>query len=440
MPTADSLIIRQATLNPEDPFANDELDRSTLAKRLSKYVDRLADGAVLGIDAPWGEGKSWFGRRWAVQLAVDHKVGYIDAFESDYVDDPFVLIVAELSKLVECGQTSPMRRKAGEVAKALAPATLKAVVNFAGRTALGVVDLTEKVEEAIDKATETAASAAEKWFDKRIQAVESERSSIAGFKSELQKIAENQSKPIVVFIDELDRCRPSFAVTLIERVKHLFSVPNLVFVLLLNRDQLAQAVAGVYGSGIDGHAYLGKFVNIWFDLPRLHARGDSSNWGGSYVAGVLRQYSLPKERERETAAFAGELQFWTKHMRLSLRDVERACALHAIADAKSLPFLTYLIALKIKHADRFARLRHRDVATNRECAKWLREQAGNEPANAWPGSYLHSLAQLHEVEAGLLNVDQADILKQHYRDTLGNLSPDRALPWAFDLIDLPLGK
>lgn len=70
------------------------------------------------------------------------------------------------------------------------------------------------------------------------------------------------------FIDELDRCRPNYAVTVLEQIKHFFSVPNIVFVLSIDKVQLGHAIRGVYGSEfIDADDYLRRFIDIEYSLP-----------------------------------------------------------------------------------------------------------------------------------------------------------------------------
>ncbi|WP_354688160.1 KAP family P-loop NTPase fold protein [Cupriavidus plantarum] len=71
-----------------------------------------------------------------------------------------------------------------------------------------------------------------------------------------------------MFVDELDRCRPAFAVALLERIKHFFEVPNLVFVLVMNRKQLEGAIQGVYGAQTNASDYLGKFLHLALRLPK----------------------------------------------------------------------------------------------------------------------------------------------------------------------------
>ena len=68
-------------------------------------------------------------------------------------------------------------------------------------------------------------------------------------------------------IDELDRCRPSYATELLEIAKHLFSVDRIVFVLAINRSELAHSVKALYGSKFDAKGYLGRFFDLDYLLP-----------------------------------------------------------------------------------------------------------------------------------------------------------------------------
>jgi len=76
----------------------------------------------------------------------------------------------------------------------------------------------------------------------------------------------------VFFIDELDRCRPTFAIELLERVKHLFDVKHIVFVLSIDKKQLEAITAAVYGERIDAPEYLRRFIDLEFTLPVVHTK------------------------------------------------------------------------------------------------------------------------------------------------------------------------
>ena len=66
--------------------------------------------------------------------------------------------------------------------------------------------------------------------------------------------------PLFVFVDELDRCRPDYAIELLEGIKHLFGVPGVYFVVATNTVQLGESVKAVYGSGFDGVRYLKEIL------------------------------------------------------------------------------------------------------------------------------------------------------------------------------------
>jgi len=104
----------------------------------------------------------------------------------------------------------------------------------------GVVeDITEKLQERITEYTQ-------------------KKESIASFRKELENFIKKSKgdKPLVFVIDELDRCRPDYAVELLEQMKHFFSVPRIVFVLSIDKNHLSASVKGYYGSeNIDTDEY-----------------------------------------------------------------------------------------------------------------------------------------------------------------------------------------
>ena len=77
----------------------------------------------------------------------------------------------------------------------------------------------------------------------------------------------NNPFPFVIIVDELDRCRPDFALSVLERIKHLFSVKNVVFVLSMKKVQLEKSICHIYGN-IDAAEYLQKFINCEITLPK----------------------------------------------------------------------------------------------------------------------------------------------------------------------------
>ena len=87
--------------NIEEAWQGDLWDRRRLGEQLTNYVDRLQCGAVLALDARWGEGKTWFVRHWQKHLENEgHNVIYLDAFANDYLDDPFLVVTSEITNIL----------------------------------------------------------------------------------------------------------------------------------------------------------------------------------------------------------------------------------------------------------------------------------------------------------------------------------------------------
>lgn len=75
-------------------------------------------------------------------------------------------------------------------------------------------------------------------------------------------------RTVAIFVDELDRCRPDFAMQTLEIIKHLFNVERVVFVIAMDISQLSHTVKCVYGEGFDSVGYLERFFNVMTILPQ----------------------------------------------------------------------------------------------------------------------------------------------------------------------------
>jgi hypothetical protein len=376
--------------NETNPFNGDLFNRRELAKQLTGYLERLRDGTVIAIDAPWGEGKSCFGRNWAADLkSQDYRVIYLDAFQQDYVEDPFLLIASEINEVIITDDTAgeDLKKKAAKVMKAILPLTAKIALNVISRIALGTADASKGIDEAILAAEDDASEATQKWLEDKIESHSEEKKSLESFRDALQEFCESQVKPVVFFIDELDRCRPDFAVKLIERLKHFFDVPNLVFVLLLNHNQLEKAIKGVYGSETDSSAYLRKFIHMNLRLPKNEeASGDHSNANWNYLWQLSNHFKMIKSEPLDH--FINSLSVFASIMKMSLRDMEKAMSLLALNGVgESAAYLPWLVALKLKYSDIFYGLLNDDVEAHLAAIKILEKMKSSENYYFWAKQY-----------------------------------------------------
>lgn len=392
------------SISKENPFKGDLFSRRALADKLTKYISRLKNGCVIGIDAPWGEGKTWFGQNWCNDLdAQNYKVLYIDSFKNDYIDDPFLLIASEIQLLIDADKTnsSEFKTKTASVIRAIMPITSKILMNAIIKNTLGISNATESIAQTIQEASEDVADEAKEWIEHSIATYQSDKKTLSNFVSLLSKFCSEQEKPVVIFIDELDRCKPTFAIQLIERIKHFFDVPNLVFILLTNRTQIESSIKGIYGSDTNASEYLGKFIHLFLKLPKKsNIFQPEENANRQYLIHLASNYKFDLNVQNNMG-FIDAFAIISSVMNMSLRDLEQGMTVFMLntANRELYPYLAWPIALKIKHPKIFYDIHsnsHRDVVQAHESSIDILKGFGQSDKEKYPESVFHYFRLLHE--------------------------------------------
>lgn len=245
-----------------DPFSNCKLERKKYADVLTSIVGNYADGFVLAINNPWGEGKTTFVKMWRQHLInKEFNTLYYNAWENDFENDVLVALISELSEIEDKPESEfkVVLEKVLPLLGKLIPSILKHLV----KRKLGD-DASADLAELFGDYTADQLKEATTKYTSRKKSIEEFRQSLEVFANEA-----GNGKPLVFIIDELDRCRPSYAVEVLEQIKHLFAVPGIVFVLSIDKEQLGNAVRGVYGSDrLDADEYLKRFIDLEYSLPK----------------------------------------------------------------------------------------------------------------------------------------------------------------------------
>jgi len=258
-------------LNPieiptENPLQNDVLDREDSIDAMANLLDEVSGPFVLAINSPWGMGKTTF-----VNMLRQHLENqgfscmYFDAWKSDYTTDPLVSFVAELGRVCEAKSGNEKAYK--EVyskTKKIVTILAKKILPIAGKLAThGLLDLSDVVENNVSELVANTISDSVDAYRAEMKLVDEFHDTI---KATIQFAPGSKGK-MIIFIDELDRCRPSYAIELLERVKHLFDVENVIFVLSIDKEQLSVSLTSLYGSGLNSIEYLRRFIDLEYLLP-----------------------------------------------------------------------------------------------------------------------------------------------------------------------------
>jgi hypothetical protein len=257
----------------QDTLAGDRLDRARYAEFLTNYL--AAEGKqrnyVLNLNAEWGAGKTWFIKRWYMELKQYYPTVYIDAWQQDFSDDPLLTVISsiidQLKEVAGKENKIPkgMRQRLLGLFKVGGKLALKAAIKKAG---LEDEDFSLEGEDANQLVDALCSNQKERY------------ESIQYLKQEIRQWVEGAvalgngelDYPAFLLIDELDRCRPSYAVEMLETIKHIFDIPGVVFVLATDTEQLQHAIKVIYGEGFDAESYLGRFFHRRFTLGSISRR------------------------------------------------------------------------------------------------------------------------------------------------------------------------
>ena len=257
---------REIDVPANDPFKNDLLGRKEPVEVLTHLVGSIEGPCVLAVDAAWGNGKTTFLKIWAQYLRNrGFPVVEFNAWETDFSGDPFVALSTELTEGLREYTDETLATKIDNTRKVAKEVIWRAVPGLIRVATAGILDVNPLLEKELGQALAS-------YAEKRLSEYQETQKSVKEFRSALQDMADTVSKsrgnrPLIVVIDELDRCRPSYAVELLEVAKHLFAVDHIVFVLAINRSELAHSIKALYGGDFDAVGYLRQFFDVDFRLP-----------------------------------------------------------------------------------------------------------------------------------------------------------------------------
>lgn len=250
---------------PQDPFDGNLLFRNeNAATALTRIIENTEGGFTLSINADWGYGKTTFVKMWDVKLQEKrYKTIYFNAWESDFVADPMMALIDGLRS--RFGEQDLPQEKLQKLS-----ALWDIIIGIAKETPVGHISFFGKIAHIFKHGTDSLLEDKNKLQEHR-----SVTKLVRDFREQVTRIANDirGEKQLIIFVDELDRCRPDYAVQMLERIKHFFSIDNIIFVLSIDKSVLCKSIRAIYGGlDIDTEAYLRRFVDLEFNLPKPNPR------------------------------------------------------------------------------------------------------------------------------------------------------------------------
>jgi len=318
-----------------------------------RHAERKEDGEkgayVVNLNAGWGHGKTFFMERFHRQLEVSgHAAAFVNAWRDDSSKEPVVAVMSAIEMALKPHfAKEDAARKIWNAAKANSATIVATLAKGAARQLLkkgvgeGIEELeallanedlvSEDVENLLYDAAKSAADATTEqvttlltaYVDQKLKDYQARIASSATFQRRMnQLLAQIDGKdevkmPFFVLIDELDRCRPTYAIEMLEQVKHLFDIENTIFVIATDGDQLSHSIRAVYGEGFDGKKYLLRFFQRHYKFEKRDLK--------EFVSYLFIRYKIDKSklhtphRVDPVELFVGAMKTYS----VTLRDAEQ---------------------------------------------------------------------------------------------------------------------
>lgn len=274
-------------------FQDDAIHRNKDVAEFYELLLSIDSVNAIAIDGRWGSGKTFFVKQTILLIKtlnslenIEDSISdsihqcssfknlfnenkgnsfatvYFDAWQQDNNIDPIISIVYEIAKQLGTVNLPVANGRLVELLSAIIDA-------FSGRSIKEIAD-SLKGEDPLSKFKDQ----------------EDVHKQIETFLNELPKERGNK---VLIFIDELDRCKPTYAVRLLEQIKHYLCNERIVFIFSINTGELQHTVGNYYGSGFDSSRYLDRFFDLRFSLPPadLNYYYDSINFNSNDTIEII---------------------------------------------------------------------------------------------------------------------------------------------------------
>lgn len=296
---------------------NDTIGRNNAIARFVKLIDSIEAPFSIALNGSWGAGKTFFVKQTKLVLDAHNDLvneyichGIDNEAEENEIKELFSSISKDkIGKHVSIyydawsndNSTDPLFSIVETIIKArVVDLSDQQYLDFLKKLTTCVVAISTAIK-GIPMELGRKLWVQEVEYEKLLNMIRTEESLKDLVRDFLDSILveEKEEKNLVIFIDELDRCRPDFAVKLLERVKHFFNHKNVIFVFSVNHEELTHTVENVYGKDFDGYKYLSRFFDLEINLPAVNPEKAIEFYGketavpNRLINEVINFYKLP---------------------------------------------------------------------------------------------------------------------------------------------------
>lgn len=275
---------------------NNFINRNRYISSFLKLINGLEENKIIALDGEWGSGKTWFVKsvEYLMNSESNNELNIVDKEIMNKVKDKYMTFYynawenddaqsAMLSLIYKLINDSCLQKNESEVGAI--PRLLNTVIKFVTN---GAIDIKEDIF-------------GEQWNNKQItDCIKTSEEIKETFKKIIDNLLIENKNRLLIIIDEIDRCKPTFAIDLLENIKHFYDDNRIIFLVTTNNKALASSVCKIYGEKYDGALYLDRIFDINLELPNNYIQDyinaiDDGNSNSNYHFKVCRE--LAKENK-----------------------------------------------------------------------------------------------------------------------------------------------
>lgn len=320
------------TVQSNRPYEFCYTGRQETGNALTMIINNMELGGTIFINGEWGSGKTTFLRMWRQSLIdAGYPTVHLNSWETEWAEDPLIAVIANIYAACNKKRSEETLSIINGVIKKFVRKPLPIVGSILETVIKSKFDV--DLESILGELKDLSTTA----FDDAVDSFIERSKCIKSLKLSLEKLAwevnqeEDNNKPLVFIIDELDRCKPDYAVRMLEVLKHFFEVKNIVFVCAIDKKHLEVSIKGFYGSNeLNSSEYLRRFYDLEVDLPKPNYELFCKHLYEYYELGLFFD---SKDRVSMTPLFQNNGNDFIKFLgslanksNMTLRQVDRICA------------------------------------------------------------------------------------------------------------------
>ena len=278
-----------------ETMKEDSISRNNALFNFIKMISKLDNNDVIAINGNWGSGKTFFVKQ--IELLINF-INNIDE-EGNYVNKKLatnnLLCIKDLSdddkkqlnefinekrkelrSYFEGNQTNCLYFNAWEYDNNQSPilSIIYKIINDFPYLSLDMFKDKERILNVFDTISTSLIDGTIKISDytdqndllNQIKTSDEVKDAINQL---FKKLLEKNSNKMIIIIDELDRCRPTYAIRLLEEIKHYINSKNIIIVLATNIYQLSSTIKNNYGYDFEVDEFLDKIIDLTLSLQPI---------------------------------------------------------------------------------------------------------------------------------------------------------------------------